>query len=97
MAVWPTSLASRATGLHYANARHYDVGLGALPGKDPTPGAPTRRSRCPNLHDNDTPLIYLERNGLTAELVEVPDGHECNQAGIATLAEQIKIMHSSAI
>lgn len=85
------------TGLHYANARYYDSELGAFLSEDPAQGDPTRPVTLhPYLYGNGNPLIYLDRSGRTAELVEVLDGHERNQAEIVGLAEQIKAMRASA-
>lgn len=85
------------TGLHYANARYYDSELGAFLSEDPAKGDPMRPVTLhPYIYGNGNPLIYLDRSGRTAELVEVLDGHERNQADIVALAEQIKSMRSSA-
>ncbi|WP_257386585.1 RHS repeat domain-containing protein [Tahibacter caeni] len=85
------------TGLHYANARYYDSELGAFLSEDPAQGDPTRPITLhPYLYGIGNPLIYLDRSGRTAELVEVLDGHERNQADIVALAEQIKSMRASA-
>lgn len=85
------------TGLHYANARYYDSELGAFLSEDPAEGDPMRPVTLhPYIYGNGNPLIYLDRSGRTAELVEVLDGHERNQADIVDLAEQIKGMRASA-
>lgn len=85
------------TGLHYANARYYDSELGAFLSEDPAQGNPLQPVTLhPYLYGNGNPLIYLDRSGRTAELVDVLDGHERNQADIVELAEQIKGMRSSA-
>lgn len=85
------------TGLYYANARYYDSELGAFLSEDPAQGDPMQPVTLhPYLYGNGNPLIYLDRDGRTAELVEVLDGHERNQADIVELAEQIKGMRSSA-
>lgn len=85
------------TGLHYANARYYDSELGAFLSEDPAEGDPTRPVTLhPYIYGNGNPLIYLDRSGRTAELVEVLDGHDRNQTDIVALAEQIKSMRASA-
>lgn len=85
------------TGLHYANARYYDSELGAFLSEDPAQGDPAQPVTLhPYLYGNGNPLIYLDRSGRTAELVDVLDGHERNQADVVELAEQIKGMRSSA-
>lgn len=85
------------TGLHYANARYYDSELGAFLSEDPAQGDPMRPVTLhPYIYGNGNPLIYLDRSGRTAELVEVLDGHERNQADIVALAEQIKSMRAGA-
>jgi RHS repeat-associated protein len=85
------------TGLYYANARYYDSELGAFLSEDPAEGDPTNPVTLhPYLYGNGNPLIYLDRDGRTAELVEVLDGHERNQTEIVSLAEQIKAMRATA-
>lgn len=85
------------TGLFYANARYYDSELGAFLSEDPAQGDPMRPITLhPYVYGNGNPLIYLDRSGRTAELVEVLDGHGTNQAEIVALANQIKTMRQSA-
>lgn len=85
------------TGLYYANARYYDSELGAFLSEDPAEGDPTNPVTLhPYLYGNGNPLIHLDRDGRTAELVDVLEGHERNQAGIVALAEQIKAMRATA-
>lgn len=85
------------SGLFYANARYYDSELGAFLSEDPAASDPTRPITFhPYICANGNPLVYLDRSGRTAELVEVLDGHERNQAEIVALAEQIKSMRASA-
>ncbi|TDR39672.1 RHS repeat-associated protein [Tahibacter aquaticus] len=86
------------SGLFYANARYYDSELGAFLSEDPAAGDPTRPITFhPYIYANGNPLVYLDRSGRTAELVEVLDGHERNQAEIVALAEQIKSMRATAM
>lgn len=85
------------TGLHYAKARYYDSELGAFLSEDPADGDPMRPVTLhPYLYGNGNPLIYLDRSGRTAELVEVLDGHARNQTDLVALAQQIKAMRASA-
>ena len=85
------------TGLYYANARYYDSELGAFLSEDPATGDPMRPVTLhPYLYANANPLIYLDRSGRTAELVQVLEGIERNQQSIVGMADDLKALRQTA-